>query len=52
MIRSATNVMTTARKNVDAMREPEVGGEVDRLVRVGEGDGLVGDLGEQAVERA
>ena len=31
--------------------EPQVGGEVDRPVRVGEVDRLVGHLGQQAVER-
>jgi hypothetical protein len=32
-------------------REPEVGGEIDRLVRIDDGDRLVGHFGEQTVER-
>ena len=51
MIRSATNVITTATKIVEAMANQRLAVRSIDFVRVGERDGLVGDLGEHAVER-
>ena len=45
--RDAAKVSTTVGPDAEA----QVGGQVDRLARVDQVDGLVGDLGEHAVER-